>query len=301
MGDAEGQVPQDVLDGEIEQIFRLGVELRRGTSVGEKPSLDDLRSQFDAVLVACGATEKDAAAKWGLEATSRGIHVKRGTYQTNLEGVFAAGGAIRTKGLVIRSLADGKEAAFAIGQYLAGQPPTDPGKPFTVRMGRLADDELAQFTSGASRAPRREPADLQAGFTLGEAVEQAERCLHCDCRALGTCKLKHYAAKYGADPNRYRGQRAPLEQFTQHSLVIYEPGKCINCGLCIEIAARAQEPLGLTFIGRGFDVRVGVPFDRPLEEALSKVAAECVAACPTAALSLKDQRARSELPILRQR
>ncbi|MBU0719686.1 MAG: hypothetical protein KJ749_15690, partial [Planctomycetes bacterium] len=70
----------------------------------------------------------------------------------------------------------------------------------------------------------------------------------------------------------------------------FEPGKCINCGLCIEITRTAGEPLGLTFIGRGFDVRVGVPFDQPLEKALGRVAARCVAACPTAALSMDEPR-----------
>ena len=43
---------------------------------------------------------------------------------------------------------------------------------------------------------------------------------------------------------------------------------------------------------------MGVPFDRPLGDALSKVAAECVAACPTAALALKTPAEKSELPIL---
>ena len=81
--------------------------------------------------------------------------------------------------------------------------------------------------------------------------------------------------------------RMPLRRIVQHADVIFEPGKCINCGLCIEIARAGCEPLGLTFIGRGFDVRVGVPLDGSLKEALSKVAAECVAACPTGALSMR--------------
>ena len=55
--------------------------------------------------------------------------------------------------------------------------------------------------------------------------------------------------------------------------------------LCIEIAAEAKEPLGLAFIGRGFDVRVGVPFDRSMAEALGRVARQCVEACPTAAMN----------------
>jgi NADH dehydrogenase/NADH:ubiquinone oxidoreductase subunit G len=48
----------------------------------------------------------------------------------------------------------------------------------------------------------------------------------------------------------------------------------------------AQEPLGLTFIGRGFDVIVGAPFNRTIQEGLQKAGRECVEHCPTGALSL---------------
>jgi NADH dehydrogenase/NADH:ubiquinone oxidoreductase subunit G len=168
-------------------------------------------------------------------------------------------------------------------------------------MGKLSREEMAAFLADAGKALRQDPSGADGEYTLAEAVDQAGRCLHCDCRGRATCRLKRYAAMYGADPGRYAGQRAAYVRCTQHSHVIYEPGKCINCGLCIEIASRAGEPLGLTFVGRGFDVRVGVPFNRSMEEALSKVAAECVAACPTAALALKDDAMVSPLPILGQR
>ena len=36
----------------------------------------------------------------------------------------------------------------------------------------------------------------------------------------------------------------------------------------LRAAAQAGEPLGLTFVGRGFDVRVDVPLDRSLRDAL---------------------------------
>jgi NADH dehydrogenase/NADH:ubiquinone oxidoreductase subunit G len=68
--------------------------------------------------------------------------------------------------------------------------------------------------------------------------------------------------------------------------VIYESGKCIDCGLCIQIAAVAGEKLGLAFVGRGFNVRVAVPFDYSMAQALEHAAAKCVEACPTGALAL---------------
>ena len=107
-----------------------------------------------------------------------------------------------------------------------------------------------------------------AGYTSAEGIEQASRCLHCDCRGTTSCKLRKYAAQYGANPRRFKAERRVFEQDARHADVIYEPGKCIDCGLCIQIAEAAGEPLGLTFVGRGFDVRVAVPLDRSLAEAL---------------------------------
>jgi predicted molibdopterin-dependent oxidoreductase YjgC len=77
-------------------------------------------------------------------------------------------------------------------------------------------------------------------------------------------------------------------QQAQHPQIIYESGKCIDCGLCIQIAAKSGEELGLTFIGRGFDVRVAVPFERSIADGLKESAAKCVAACPTGALAFKE-------------
>ncbi|MGD0900771.1 MAG: hypothetical protein ABR915_23305, partial [Thermoguttaceae bacterium] len=117
----------------------------------------------------------------------------------------------------------------------------------------------------------------------------AARCLHCDCRGQASCKLRRYAAQYGADPRRYQAQRRHFQQDARHADVVYEPGKCIDCGLCVEITRAAGEQLGLTYIGRGFDVRIGVPLGHSLAEALTRVAAQCVAACPTAALAWKSE------------
>jgi ferredoxin len=298
---SEDELPRHVLDADLQPLVRLGAVLRMNTRVGGKEVLEELRRGFDAILIACGATAKQQAEVWGLETAPRGVHVTQDTYETSLAGVFAAGNAIRGKGLVIRSAADGKEAAASIDQYLSGRKVTGPQKPFSTRIGRLEEDELALYLAGASQSPRRDPAAAPrgypaAGFAPQEAVEQSTRCMHCDCRGLGTCKLRHYSDLYGADPRRYKDTRKHFRQDRQHAQVIYEPGKCIQCGLCIEIAAKASEPLGLTFIGRGFDVRVGVPLDASLGEALQTAAAQCVAACPTAALSLVE----NESPVQRQ-
>ncbi|HWQ92011.1 MAG TPA: hypothetical protein VN673_10095, partial [Clostridia bacterium] len=54
--------------------------------------------------------------------------------------------------------------------------------------------------------------------------------------------------------------------------------------ICVKLTELAREPLGLTFIGRGFDVRVAAPLHHSVQEGLQKCAAECVEHCPTGAL-----------------
>jgi NADH dehydrogenase/NADH:ubiquinone oxidoreductase subunit G len=69
-----------------------------------------------------------------------------------------------------------------------------------------------------------------------------------------------------------------------HPDVVYEPGKCIACGICVRIAAEAREGLGLGFVGRAFHVRTAVPFNSSMVEGLREVALACADACPTGAL-----------------
>lgn len=49
------RVPDEVLDGEIQRILDLGVEVRTNTRIGKEIPLEDLRSEFDAVFIALGA------------------------------------------------------------------------------------------------------------------------------------------------------------------------------------------------------------------------------------------------------
>jgi NADPH-dependent glutamate synthase beta subunit-like oxidoreductase len=49
------RVPDEVLDGEIQRILDMGVELRLNTKIGEDITFEDLRNDFDAVFIALGA------------------------------------------------------------------------------------------------------------------------------------------------------------------------------------------------------------------------------------------------------
>lgn len=297
-GVSKQDLPRDVLDKEVAVIGKLGVKFQNQTRIGTDLSMDDLRKDFDAIFVAVGQLKPGDSESMGLEASPNGITVNGKTYQTNLSGVFAGGDAVHKRKLTVRAVADGKEAAVSISQYLSGCSVTGPVKEFNTHIGKLRDGEIEKFLACADKAERTSPpkagfiltqrcwAGKDGGFTDQQARKEAKRCLHCDCRKADTCKLRQYAQDYGAKPTRYKGERRLFVQHLQHPDIIYETGKCIDCGLCVQIAAAAGEELGLTFVGRGFDVRVAVPFDRSIAQALKHSAEQCVNACPTGALAL---------------
>ncbi|MBN2216917.1 MAG: FAD-dependent oxidoreductase [Pirellulales bacterium] len=301
-------LPDELIDAEIAQIVRLDVVLRLDVNVGDRASFDRLRADHDAVLVACGAEGRQLGQAWGLTVGPRGIEVDKKNYRTCIDSVYAAGDAIRGPAPVVRDVADGKEAAASIDAFLTGTPAAGTLPLFTVRSGRLPAEQVARLieitgAAGVSPVPssRQNGRDAciappehpsgPAALLLEQARHEAARCLHCDCGGRGACRLRIYAQQYDARPARFQGTRRVRTLLRGASGVVFDSGKCIDCGLCIQVAARRRDLLGLTFIGRGFDVRVGVPMDGSLDEALGDLAAECVAVCPTAALSMETEAA----------
>ena len=129
--------------------------------------------------------------------------------------------------------------------------------------------------------------EVELGLNAADAQREARRCMSCGCRKADCCTVRSLATEYDADPYRFTGARRRFSQDLSHSEIVYEPGKCIMCDACVRIAAAAGETLGLSTIGRGFEVAIGVPFGKPLSEGLRKVALECADACPSGALALR--------------
>ena len=272
---AETELPGAILDAEIGRLAALGVCFRNNAELGVTVAPADLLGEFKAVLLATGAGSGPAIA------------VDAATCQTENPRVFAAGSAVRPVKLLVRAMAEGKGAAECLDRFLAGDLVRRSEKPFSSIMGRLEPGELRLFMESVDAVPRHEPCDACAGFTQGEAAGEAGRCLRCDCRSAGNCAFQYYAQVYEADAGRYRtGGRPAFEQIVQPGGVIFEPGKCILCGICVRLTEMAREPLGLAFIGRGFDVRIAAPFDEAIEAGMRQIAAECVKHCPTGALAM---------------
>lgn len=115
---------------------------------------------------------------------------------------------------------------------------------------------------------------------LQEKVNTPSTCLHCACLARKDCALRDAATSLGIRAPRYRVRS--LQPFKEERKVtgrlVFDPAKCIRCGLCVY-----NTEDGFTFKGRGFEMQVILP-----EESYSHVTEEIASLCPTGALSLED-------------
>jgi NADPH-dependent glutamate synthase beta subunit-like oxidoreductase len=285
--EVEGDQYQEVLEREVSGILGTGIILKTGVAV-DKDEFEKLQAAYNAIIMATGAVEDDVRS-WQIESNDKGISIDKSTYQTSRSGVFAIGNSIRPVRSAIRSVGHGKEVATSVDQYLTGKRVTGYPRMFNSRFGKLRTKEIGEYLKESHQGRRLEPANgLAKGFSPAEMKEEAGRCLHCDCRDMHICKLRIHANSYGANQKRYKGDDfKPVTKKVVHEAVIYEPQKCIKCGICVRLTALHKEKFGFTFIGRGFDVRIGIPFDETLEATLNETAKEIARACPTGALAVK--------------
>lgn len=279
------RLDKKVLDRETDFILSTGVRIVPDTLI-DKNRFRELKEEYDAVVVATGNLSAETAG-WGLDNDGTRITVSKKAYRTSIPKVFAIGNVIRSTRLAILSAAQGKEVAFSIEQFLNGSEPTGEPKRFNSRIGRLRAKELELYMKNISREERIEPGDSnKGGYTPEEAMREAARCMHCECLKPEDCKLRILAGRYGVSQRRYGfEERKDIKISGEHGLVIYEPGKCIKCGICVRLAARHGEKPGLAYFGRGYDTEITVPFEEELKSAVRKAGTLIAKACPTGALA----------------
>lgn len=286
----EATLPAAALALDLAHLRWLGIEFKLGVELGNEVRIDGLSRGFDAILLTIGQCEPGEGDRIGLPLLGPGLRADPNTCQTPLPKVFAAGAAVKPVKQLVRAMGEGQAAAECVDRFLKGKPARRPEKAISSFMGRLDPAELRRFLLRANSGGSVAPCDRCAGLSRLEAATEAARCLHCDCRSSGNCVLQHYAQVYGAEPGRFRAERREFEQQLQPGGVIFEPGKCILCGICVRLTEMARDPLGLTFIGRGFDMKIGAPFGKSIEEGLRNLAKECVDNCPTGALAFGESR-----------
>ncbi|MGI9429840.1 MAG: FAD-dependent oxidoreductase [Bythopirellula sp.] len=283
------ELPRDVLQNEAETALALGVDKRLGQQLGGQLSLDELTREFDAVLLATGRDALAGLDDAGVRTTTSGIRVDAQSRMTSRQGVFAAGNAVRPYKLIVQSVAEGKLVAQCIDAWLCGRTIPDRRHKFETRLAKLTAGELCDFCEGSPNTLRIDDQLRSADLSDQQARDEANRCLDCDCSALDTCGLHHYAAMYQCDAHRFRGSERHFEGRIEGDNVVLEPGKCILCGICVQLSCAADDAVGLAMLGRSIESRIGPPPGVRLDQALGSASRACADACPTGAITLRRQ------------
>ena len=273
------RLPREILDAEIDVIRKMGAVFHLNTHA----DLAQLIPSYDAVVLAAGTlSEPDTPS--GIERANRGVKVQKGTGQTSLVGVFAAGGAVAPGKISVRSIGDGHAVADSVHHFLTGEKVTS-SIPFNLEVDRSNVTFVQNRLQLADHRPRTVPAG--DGLSLDEAKAEAARCMQCGCAKVDSCVLRSLATRYSLDAAKFKGSSRPIRIDDSHDEILFEESKCTSCGICVRVAAEHGENLGLAFHGRGFDTRISGPFGEPLAMALKKAARACAEQCPTGALYLR--------------
>jgi len=104
------------------------------------------------------------------------------------------------------------------------------------------------------------------------------------CEKAGECTLQELAYFYGIRELQFPGERRIYEKKDGNPFIERDMEKCILCGKCVRVCSEIQGVGAIDIAYRGFNAKITPPFEKDLD---CEFCGQCVAVCPTGALTAK--------------
>ncbi|MCK5148348.1 [FeFe] hydrogenase, group A [bacterium] len=109
------------------------------------------------------------------------------------------------------------------------------------------------------------------------------------CDKSDACKLRSLAAQLGIDEIRFKKQEKNTPRDLSSPSLVRDPDKCVLCGDCVRYCSEVQSIGAIDFAHRGKDCSVQPAFGLDLADVECVGCGQCVAVCPTGALTIKSE------------
>jgi predicted molibdopterin-dependent oxidoreductase YjgC len=117
------------------------------------------------------------------------------------------------------------------------------------------------------------------------------------CEATGSCALQELAYQYGAKGSQYAGERRQYGKRDGNPFIERDLEKCILCGRCVKVCDEVQGVEAIDFGYRGFRSKICPSYEEDLD---CEFCGQCIAVCPTGALTGKQWARRGRYEGVRQ-
>lgn len=283
----EEKLPQYVLDKEIERIKSMGVNFYQNQTIDASTIIDSLSEKYQFIVFAVGS-EKTIETE-NFEKTNLSELKELEIFRVKNCPIFVPKQISYKSKMAVRATASGRKCSEWILMFIESGIVSTPEKKFNSVYNRIKDEEQAEFLKDAENHDVRIQTETYLkGFTIEQAISEAGRCLHCDCRKKDNCSLRTQSSNYKASQRVYTlAQPANMQKNTEHPEIVLETLKCIKCGICIQTAQNTNDSTGFAFSGRGFDVKISIPIEKSINNLSKFTAISCAKNCPTGAISIK--------------